>query len=378
MLQDSDVFEYLSSKGAEYKAIDIQRFPRVFQKISSKITQPKIVHIIGTNAKGSTGRTIAHYLNKLGKKTLHYSSPHIFKVNERIWVDGESISDEYLQKLHEKANRLLSRDDLESLSYFEYLTLLMIVGLEDFEYGIIEAGLGGEFDATNVLKKNLSIITPIGLDHKEFLGDTIEMIATTKINSVKNQAIIANQTQEVLEIARKKVEHLYTIKEQLNDEEQLRYREYFGGKYSSYLVENILVGLSAIKLLGYTIDLSYFEGLEFFGRYYQYKKNIIIDVGHNELAAQAISKELQGKKIHLIYNTYKEKDYKTILNILKPNIIKLLIINIINDRILPLNELQKNEDELVIEYEYSKSCESDKEYLVFGSFAVIEGFVSFD
>ena len=377
-MQHDSVFDYLALKGAEYRAIDIHRFPRIFKKISHKIQQPKIIHIIGTNGKGSTGRTIAYYLWQQGYKTLHFSSPHIFEVNERIWIDGESIRDEKFQTLHEDAKTLLSSEDIESLSYFEYITLLMLIALKDVSYGVIEAGLGGEFDATNVLNKTLSVITPIGLDHQEFLGKDIQSITITKTNSIQNPAITAEQTFEVQKIVEEKIEKLYTIETLMSQEEIASIYKKFALNFPQFLIHNIVLGVTVIKYFESKIDLKYLKNIEFFGRFYPYKKNIIIDVGHNEQAANAIVEALGKKKVNLIYNTYSDKDYKKILTILKPVVIRLLIINIKNDRILPTKVLEEGVSELGIEYEYFEICEDDQDYLVFGSFSVVEGFLRFD
>ncbi len=213
--------EFLEAKPLYYKEIDHTRVHKAYSILKPHIKRPKTIHIVGTNGKGSTGRILSWLLAKiedrgsriedrveennqlLANSVGHYSSPHILDFNERIWIDGHNASDEVLQKAHERLYAILGRDMSEALSYFEYTTLLAFVVFEDCEYMVLEAGLGGEFDATNVCDKELSIITPIDIDHQAFLGDTIEQIATTKINSIQSKALLAKQPhQEVYEVAK--------------------------------------------------------------------------------------------------------------------------------------------------------------------------------
>jgi len=376
MQENSNFKGFLNSKGNEYSPIDVDRFPKIYKKLNIKV-DTKIIHIVGTNAKGSTGRALAYYLYKLGKNILHFSSPHILEVNERFWINNQNIEDAKLEQIHQKILSSLSSEDLNIISYFEYLTLMMIFMLNDFEYAVIEAGLGGEFDSTNVLKKELSLVTPIGLDHQEFLGYELSQIVKTKLNSINNSAIISSQSDRVEQIIQSLDISLMKVDQSLKLEV-----EEFVVKHNmaNFLVDNILHALSAIIYLekNITIDISLLDGLSLFGRFYRYKKNIIIDVGHNELAAKAIKKELGDKKIHLIYNTYKDKDYGNILTILKPNIEKLLILKLQNDRILNPNELISTLNRLGLRYEYFQSCYDNIDYLVFGSFSVIERFLKFE
>jgi dihydrofolate synthase/folylpolyglutamate synthase len=172
--------------------------------LKPQIKQAQTVHIVGTNGKGSTGRIFSHLAYKSGLNVGHYTSPHIMKFNERIWIDGSDVSDEVLEAAHQKLFGILGKEMSESLSYFEYTTLLAFVVFEHCDLMVLEAGLGGEFDATNVCDKELSVITPIGLDHQAFLGETIEEIAATKIRSIQKKVLLAPQVyDEVTKVAKK-------------------------------------------------------------------------------------------------------------------------------------------------------------------------------
>ncbi|NCD12272.1 MAG: bifunctional folylpolyglutamate synthase/dihydrofolate synthase, partial [Epsilonproteobacteria bacterium] len=185
---------FLEQKPLYYDVIDYERIPKAYEKIRHRFKIPKIIHIVGTNGKGTTGRFLAHMLHANGLHVGHYTSPHILKFNERIWLDGADVSDAILAKAHEALLSWLDSDVADSLSYFEYTTLLaMVIFSKHCEYVVLEAGLGGEHDATNIFPKILSIVTPIGIDHQAFLGESIEAIAQTKINSVCTDVVLAKQ-----------------------------------------------------------------------------------------------------------------------------------------------------------------------------------------
>ncbi len=199
--------QFLEHKPLFYEEIDTMRMPFVYQNVKEHFKLPRIIHIVGTNGKGSTGRFLAQMLHAKGLHVGHYTSPHIVKFNERIWIDGQDIDDITLELYHQKLFSILRQQFQESLSYFEYTTLLaMLIFCDRCDFVILEAGLGWEFDATNVFDKILSIITPIGLDHQAFLGDSIELIASTKINSVKNDCVLAKQYEKEEPFAPKIIE----------------------------------------------------------------------------------------------------------------------------------------------------------------------------
>ncbi len=193
---------FLDQKPLYYKEIDHARVHEAYARLKPHIKQSRTVHIVGTNGKGSTGRILAHLAYKSGLNVGHYTSPHILKFNERIWIDGADSDDAILENAHQRLYVLLGQEMSDNLSYFEYTTLLAFVVFEKCDLMVLEAGLGGEFDATNVCDKELSIITPIGLDHQAFLGESIEEIAGTKIRSIQKQVLMAPQVyDEVVEVA---------------------------------------------------------------------------------------------------------------------------------------------------------------------------------
>ena len=370
---------FLEGKPLYYKKIDHERVHVAYGMLKPHIKQPRTVHVVGTNAKGSTGRIVAHLAHKSGLSVGHYTSPHILKFNERIWLDGIDASDEVLELAHQRLFYILGQKMSDALSYFEYTTLLAFVVFESCDLIVLEAGLGGEFDATNVCDKELSIITPIGLDHQAFLGETVEEIASTKIRSIQKQVLLAPQPfNETIAIAKiisdQKSAKLLRYEELSTWSEELKAIGEEKG-WGDYLVENASVALQALDILDIKYDINDLKTLELFGRFYPLTHNIRIDVGHNPLAAAAIEKALE-KKVVLIYNSLDDKDYEAVLRHLKPKVKRVEIIPIASGRATTLEEIEKALKKVGLEYSYFENkMSNDEDYLVFGSFYVVEAFL---
>lgn len=375
--------QFLGSKPLFYDVIDYARFPAAYESIRSFLSLPKLIHIVGTNGKGSTGRFLATAFHRAGKKTGHYTSPHIVRFNERVWMDGEEISDEVLENAHQKLLGLLNSEYAYALSYFEYTTLLAMVVFEECEYVVLEAGLGGEFDATNVFDKILSIFTPIALDHSAFLGNTIESIAATKLRSMQSVALMGKQpyieTKIIArQIANEKKTDIKCIDGMASPEiKECALHIAIKNDLSDYLRDNLELAMAAYEVLGYTAEKMLFDQKALFGRLTKINDNITLDVGHNVLAARVITEAFVGQKVTLIYNTYADKDYQEILTILAPIIESVEIIEVDEARIVEQELLESALQNLGIRYCTFQKIREDKKYLVFGSFSVAEAFIKF-
>ena len=373
-LKNITLEEFLKHKTLYYDKIDYSYIKKASDILYNHVKLPFIIHIVGTNGKGSTGRFLAHYLFKNDYKVLHYSSPHIKKFNERIWLNGFDVDDETLQKAHKFLQNIYDEELLEKLTYFEYTTLLFFFISKDCDYLVIEAGLGGEFDATNVVKNDLSLITTIGLDHISFLGDTIEKIARTKMRSVDKKMIIGYQEfNEVYQTALKVKKELKT--EFNKDIEILKVEDFnidYNFTFASYLKRNLSLVLKALEELNLPINLEIFNSTPLFGRCQKINNNLFIDVGHNPLAAKVLLKEFENKKINLIYNSYADKDYKEVLTILKPIIKSIYIIDLEDKRVVEKSKLIEVIKDLEIDLKQNFEIKKDEEYLAFGSFLVVE------
>jgi dihydrofolate synthase/folylpolyglutamate synthase len=372
--------EFITNKPLYYKEIDHKRIHKAYAIVEPYIKKPLVIHIVGTNGKGSTGRIMATLLHCSNYKVGHFSSPHILKFNERIWIEGEDISDNELEIAHAKLYAILGDEICDGLSYFEYTTLLALVAMEELDVIVLEAGLGGEFDATSVVSKALSVITPIGIDHQDFLGETIESIATTKLNSIEKQVLLGVQPyQEVYKIAnnisKKRDCRLYRAIE--SHIEILDITKKIG--WSHYLYENTLLAISALDILNFSYSIEDIKNIRLFGRFYSIAPNVIIDVGHNLLAAKAVARALEqrfsDKRVVLVYNSLNDKDYGSVLKRLKKHIKRVEIIPIETNRVVDVTILQDKLKQLSIEHREFKTINNYEDYLIFGSFFVVEAFI---
>ena len=371
--------DFLDNKPLYYDKIDYTRMPRVYETVKQHFQSPKVIHIIGTNGKGTTGRFLASAFFSLNYQVGHYSSPHILNFNERIWMNGLDIDNKSLNEAHEELLKLLHPDDVDALSYFEYTTLLAMWIYKDMDYVVLEAGLGGEHDATSVFPNILSLITPIGIDHEAFLGNTLQEIAKTKMCAVQKMAIISEQFErEVYEVADKVIgKQRYKKASDIidkNDEEKIKVitKEL---SLAPYLQTNLKLAIAALKYLQIDYKSNNFFNAKLFGRLTPLNNNILIDVGHNVLASEAILDTLKGKKYILVYNSFKDKNYEEILKILKPIISHVEIIEIDDKRAEDKRKLEDAFKALDIEFLMFEKIALDKKYLVFGSFSVVESFL---
>ena len=392
--------QFIEAKPLYYEEIDHLRVHKAYALLEAEIGHPESIHIVGTNGKGSTGRMIAYLAYRSGLKTGHFSSPHILKFNERIWINGSDSSDALLERAHRRLYGILGSKRSEALSYFEYTTLLALVAFENLDLIVLEAGLGGEYDASNVCKKALSVITPIGIDHQSFLGKNIEEIASTKIRSIEKQALLAPQPYpEVFKIAKKIADkrgaYLYICSSsgrQSVTDTQLSGMDSHATVLSclpgdtarsiadkkgwpDYLLENALVAMKALEILDISYCIDDLYSLELFGRFYPLAYNIRIDVGHNPLAAKAIVSALE-ERVVLIYHSLDDKDYAEVLRILEPKIKRVEIIPIQSPRAVAVEKIEAVLQNLGLDYShFNGAVDPDENYLVFGSFYTVEAFL---
>ena len=384
--------ELLLNKNEHYAKIDKFRAWRLYERYKTAFKKIKIIHIIGTNGKGSTGRFLAQLLREFKFSIGHYTSPHIFEFNERFWLNGGILKDIELEKAHENLAKIMSEKDLSSLSYFEYATFLAALIFKDCDFIIFEAGLGGEYDATSVFEKALSIFTPISKDHTQILGENLLDIARTKLKVMsKNAVISSSQEKSVLELAQKiallKNCNLYKSGDFIisQGKEFKNALESYVRKYNlpEFLQENLKTALCALNFLinsakiqkNSALALNSLQALDLRGRCEKINENIIIDVGHNEMAANSLAKHLCGQKFNLIYNCFADKNFFEILKNLKPLLAKIMVLNYKSQRKLATNEIKAAAKALGIACEDFKGVKKGERYLVFGSFVLVEHFL---
>ena len=195
----------------------LERISRVLDYLSHPEDKLRFIHIAGTNGKGSTSANVAAILEEAGYTVGKYISPNLIRVNERISIDGEDISDDDLSRILNTIEPIAKKVEEElgvSPTQFEIWTAAAFVYFHEkrCDYVVLEVGLGGEFDATNVIKSNeVAIITRLGIDHTGYLGTTIEEIAKAKAGIIKENSrtgavITVNQVPEALAVLREQAE----------------------------------------------------------------------------------------------------------------------------------------------------------------------------
>jgi len=271
-----------------------------------------VVHVAGTKGKGSVSRYLAEMLRLSGKTTGLFTSPHLFRLNERISVNGENIADNELEELIERYF-----EEIKKLraSYFEALCTLAILYFirQSCDVIVLETGLGGRLDATNFHPKPLlSVITPISLDHTALLGHTITAIAGEKAGIIKSDVpvISARQSQEAKAVIGKRaaanrsklsfVDEIYQWKIVEKGEDGSRVKigtktEIHISQWGEVFVENFMTALAAFRALAYQPDEDLLNraGSLRFPFYIRKFGNMIVDVSHNDASLKALFRTLR-------------------------------------------------------------------------------------
>ena len=285
----------------------------------------KSIHVAGTNGKGSSSHMLASILQEAGYKVGLYTSPHMKDFRERIKINGEPISKTDVIKFIEMNKPFLEKN---KLSFFE-----MSVGMA-FDYfsrkkvsiAIIEVGLGGRLDATNIITPLASLITNIGLDHTDLLGHTLELISREKAGIIKeNVPLVISEYQEEIapvfeEIAKERNSDLvYADKEDL--------KEYNTSLFGSYQKKNIKGVLAIINLLkGFSISqehisrglMNVVENTGLLGRWQILQENpkVMCDTAHNSEGLTMVLEQINQQKfktLHIVLGFVKEKNLDVIL-----------------------------------------------------------------
>ncbi|NOY65272.1 MAG: bifunctional folylpolyglutamate synthase/dihydrofolate synthase [Nitrospirae bacterium] len=195
---------YLYGLTKEGIKLGLENINRILELIGSPQQSFKSIHIAGTNGKGSTASMIASMLSSLGYKTGLFTSPHLVRFTERIRVDNREISEDKVVELTEKIKETISGQKNLKPTFFEFITAMAFLYFQELavDYAVVETGMGGRFDATNVLQPEISVITPVDFDHMEFLGNTLPEIAFEKAGIIKESTpvVIGSQQKDALHV----------------------------------------------------------------------------------------------------------------------------------------------------------------------------------
>ena len=339
------------------------------KKLDKQIGKPhgsfKSIHIAGTNGKGSTAHMIASIVQTAGYKTGLYTSPHLLDFRERIKVNGLKISKDEVVEFISIYKKYFED---EKLSFFE-----MTVGLafwyfkkKQVEYGIIEVGLGGRLDATNIITPVLSVITNIGLDHTQFLGNTHADIAREKAGIIKSKTPVVigsrdKKTEKIfLEVAKNLGAPIYFNEDSIN-----KFRTDLKGTYQSKNIQTAILALNCLPQVNFEKKiiqqglLNVISNTGLMGRWQSVNSSpqVILDVAHNKEGLTMIREQLnfiEYGRLYLVMGFVQGRNVAELLSLF-PNDAYYYLSSPNIARALKINELKKQLKDSSLKITYTKS-----------------------
>ncbi len=343
-----DIVKYYSSFFNGTKDPNLNAMYFFMEKLNHPEKKMKFIHVAGTNGKGSTVEMLSNILINAGYKVGKYMSPHLIKYNERISINNQNISDEELEKLLVKFNVWVEEYNNSNESNITLFELETAIGIEYFyenncDIVILEVGLGGTYDCTNIVNPLVSVITSVGYDHMNILGNTIQEIAQNKAGIIKenSKTVFVKQEDEVNNIiintCRQKNNNLtlidldnivnYSYDENYQKFDYKNYRNILVNLKGKKQVQNAVIVIECIEILrnfNYQIsDTSLKQGLKTVVHHARFEKlydrpTIIYEGGHNLPAIENFINSLNmyyknSEKVY-IFQILQTKDYKAVLN----------------------------------------------------------------
>jgi dihydrofolate synthase/folylpolyglutamate synthase len=351
----------LNARGFTRMVFDLSRIEALLDLLGSPQRAYPAIHLTGTNGKTSTARMVDSLLRAYGLRTGRYTSPHLETVRERLSIDGQPVSEETFVEIYGEvapvASFLDQQGAAESLTYFDMTTAMALAAFADapVDVAVVEVGLGGTDDSTNVLQANTCVITPIGLDHTEWLGDTIEHIAAAKAGIIHSGAtvICALQPLEAMEpilercvevgasIAREGSEFGVVQRELAVGGQVLSlqglggvYEEIFLPLHGAHQAQNAAVALATVEAflgagantrqLDPEVVREGFAGATSPGRLERVRTapTILLDAAHNPhgmtATVKALTEEFSFNRLVVVLATLADKDVTGMLELLEP------------------------------------------------------------
>lgn len=369
----SDVLDALFSRTAHGIKPGLEVTEALLEQLGNPQREWKSIHVAGTNGKGSVCAMIESVLRASGFKTGLYTSPHLIRFNERFRVGGQDISNADLEDLIRTVLEADRKTGLREATFFELSTAMAFEHFrrEQIDYAVIETGLGGRWDSTNVIQPVLSVITRIALDHAQYLGDDIKLIAAEKAGIIKSGSpvicgpmlveaesviydaaaekgvpILGSQEAVFFQtLESRRTDHLVDI--EASGHEIRRVRLPLGG---SFQLENCGIAVAALEdlsdLEGIRLDIK--KGLEkvkWPGRFQMLsmKPPVIFDGAHNPDAIETLGRTLGEifPKFNggFVFGFMKDKDVAGMLKLLAPSVKKAWAVTLPGERAMPAEQI---------------------------------------
>ncbi|NJX14841.1 bifunctional folylpolyglutamate synthase/dihydrofolate synthase [Tamlana crocina] len=337
---------------------DLSNTHKLAQHLNFPERDFKSIHVAGTNGKGSTSHMLASVLQESGYKVGLYTSPHLKDFRERIKINGKEVSEDFVVDFIEQNKSFF---EANHLSFFE-----MTVGMafkyfsqEKVDVAVVEVGMGGRLDSTNIITPEVSVITNIGLDHTQFLGTTLREIAFEKGGIIKPDVpVVIGETQEETEPVFKELSvknnSSITFADQQNN------KVYTSDLVGTYQQKNIKTVVEALKVLvdkGFGISeehisdglLNVIKSTGLLGRWQvlQSKPKVVCDTGHNRDGLSFVMNQIKAedyKRLHIVFGVVNDKDLNSITDLLpkdaiyyfcKPDIPRGLEAEVLKERFMP-------------------------------------------
>jgi dihydrofolate synthase/folylpolyglutamate synthase len=376
MSEYDDVVTALEQRGFTRMVFDLGKIRDLMDVLGSPQRAYPAIHLTGTNGKTSTARMIDGLLRAHGLHTGRYTSPHLETVRERISLDGEPISEERLVTTYDEVAplaELIDARNSEPLTYFDMTTAMAYAAFADapVDIAVVEVGLGGEDDATNVIEAGVAVLTPIGLDHTEWLGDTIEDIAWAKAGIIHKGAtvITAVQTEEAMRpILERSAEMGATVAREGSEFGVIERAQAVGGQvlrlqglhavhdevflplFGAHQAQNAAIALAAVEaFLGDQVRpelvVEGFAQVDSPGRLERVRSapTILLDGAHNPhgMAAtvSALEEEFSFRHLVAVVAVLGDKDVSGLLDLLEPVAARIVVTQNSSPRSMPVTEL---------------------------------------
>ena len=384
-----DSVQYLYALGNEIKTVKLglDNIRVLLDALGNPQDTYRVVHVAGTNGKGSTCAMIEAGLREAGVRTGLFTSPHLIEPTERIKIDGVDVArDEFLdafERVHKAAEQLVESGGLDSHpTYFETVTAMAFLLFQDaaIDTLVCEVGLGGRLDATNVVRPSLCVITPIDYDHEQYLGNTLALIAGEKAGIMKPGVPVV--------FSKQRVEAEWTLTERAGDLklDPIRTSDFaignlqvdrYGCSYEAagmrvtcplagpHQIENSLTAAVALRQLGIQPDgianTRWPGRLERFGN----APEIVLDGAHNPAGARVLAKYIEefyaDTRVWLIYGTMRDKAVEEVTGLLFPLAHKIILTAPDNPRALRPESLQEHYPEALVAASLSTAIETAKQ-----------------
>jgi len=379
MKYNNVLIELYSIKEWKFK-LGLKNMRILLKKLGNPEKKLKCIHVAGTNGKGSVCAMINSILTDVGYKVGMYTSPHLKKFNERIRINNKLISDKEIVKYYLKVKKHVTNQ-----SFFEITTAMMFLYFFDkkVDFAVLEVGLGGRLDSTNIIIPLISVITNIGYEHTDRLGKKLEKIAFEKSGIIKeNIPVITGAEgialQTIKNISKEKKSRLFLI----NSIKKIKL-----GLRGNFQLKNAALAIKTLEILNKNnhikIDKNNIEnGLkntEWSGRFQFIGKNILVDCSHNPDGFKILFNELkslQYDKLILIVGFLKDKDIKKISKIIKAD--KIILVKPKDERAANPLKIKKYFNNAIIindtkkAFKYAKKISYKKDLiLVTGSIYVV-------